>query len=317
MRKVKVLGLAIIMAVFGLMAIGSGSDSSGSENKEITTSSSAESEGDTAESSVESSQEESESADEVSSSKADSPTIEEQILVENDSIKITAMDYEADSIWGDGIKLLLENNSSSDIGVGLDALIVNDYMITDLFSSTIAAGKKSNETLSLYNSQLKAAGINSVGKIEIYFHTFDPETYLTLDTFDCVTIKTSLYDSMDLTPDDSGQELYNEDGIRIVGKYVNEDSIWGTGILLYIENNSGENKIIQCDDLSVNGFMLTPFFSSTVYGGKKAISEITLLSTELEENNIESVDEVELKFNIIDEDFMNSKESGVIAFSTK
>ena len=85
----------------------------------------------------------------------------------------------------------------------------------------------------------------------------------------------------------------------------------------YIENNSGKNRIIQCDDMSVNGFMVTPYFSSTVYDGKKAIDDITLMSSELEENNITSIDEIELKFKIIDEDFMNSIESDTITFSAK
>ena len=43
-----------------------------------------------------------------------------------------------DSIWGDGIKLLVENNSAKDYTRGCDALIVNDYMITDLFSADVA-----------------------------------------------------------------------------------------------------------------------------------------------------------------------------------
>ena len=88
-------------------------------------------------------------------------------------------------------------------------------------------------------------------------------------------------------------------------------------VLLYIENNSGKNKVIQCDDMSINGFMVTPYFSSTVYDGKKAIDDITLMSTELEENNITSVDDIELKFRIMNDDFSNSYESDLITFSAK
>ena len=75
--------------------------------------------------------------------------------------------------------------------------------------------------------------------------------------------------------------------------------------------------IVQCDDMSINGFMVTPYFSSTVYDGKKAIDEITLMSSELEESGIDSVEEIELKFKLIDENFMNSVESDVITFSAK
>ena len=45
---------------------------------------------------------------------------------------------------------------------------------------------------------------------------------------------------MDTSPADEGKELVNQDGLRIVGKYVDEDSFWGAGILLYLENNTGK-----------------------------------------------------------------------------
>ncbi len=244
-------------------------------------------------------------------------TIEEQVFVDEDGLKITATKYVTDSFWGEGVNFLIENDTSSDIGVGCDALIVNDYMITDLFSATVAAGKKTNEVMHLSNSQLRAAGIDNVGQIEVYMHTFDADTYSTIKKFPCFTIKTSAYDNMDITVNDEGKELYNGNGIRIVGKYVDENSFWGAAVLLYIENNSGKNVIIQCDDLSINGFMITPFFSCDVYDGKRALDDITLMSSELEENGITSIDDIELKFHIVDENFTKITDTDAISFSAK
>ena len=53
------------------------------------------------------------------------------------------------------------------------------------------------------------------------------------------------------------------------------------------------------------------------FDGKKAIDEITLMSSELEESGIDSVEDIELKFKLIDDNFMNSVESDVITFSAK
>lgn len=229
------------------------------------------------------------------------PAIEEQVLIDKDGIKITATEYTTDSIWGDAINLLIENNSGEDYTVGCDALIVNDYMITDLFGTEIAAGKKANETMSLSSASLEAAGIDSVGKIEMYFHAYDSDWNEAFRN-EYAEIKTSEYDNMDTTPNDAGKELYNNMGIKIVGKAVDENSFWGTAILLYIENNSGKNVGISVDDMSINGFMMDPFFSTTVYDGKKSIDNITVFSDDLEDNGIESIDEVELKFYIYDEE---------------
>ena len=245
-------------------------------------------------------------------------SIEEQVLVDQDGIKITALEYVKDSIWGDGIKVLIENETDKDVMAGCNALIVNDYMINDLFASEVAAGKKSNETIYLSSSELKAAGIDTVGRIEIYFHVYDTDSYDKIFDSDCVTIETSAIDSIDTTANDEGTELYNDGGIRIIGKTVDENSFWGTAILLYIENQSGNNVGISVDDLSINGFMLTPYFSTTVYDGKKCIDDITIMSSELEENGIESIDEVELKFRVYNSDsYETIAESDPITFSAK
>ena len=245
-------------------------------------------------------------------------TIDEQVLVEQDGLTITAQDYVTDSFMGDGIKILVDNQSDKDMLVGCNALIVNDYMINNLFGAEIAAGKKSNEIIYLSSTELEAAGISSVGKIEIYFNVSDADSYETLFTTDCVTIQTSAFEQMDTTPNDAGTELYNEKGIRIVGKTVDENSFWGAAILLYCENTSDRNVCIQVEDMSVNGFMMDPFFSTTVYAGKKAIDDITLFSEDLEQNGIETVEEVELKFHIFDnESYDTIADSDVISFSAK
>lgn len=245
-------------------------------------------------------------------------TIEEQILFEQDGIVVTAKEYVTDRIWGDGIKLLIENNSDKSVTVGCNALIVNNYMISDLFVSGVAAGKKANEVMYLSSEELEAAGIDSVGQIEVYFHVYDTDTYETLFDTECVTIQTSKYANMDTTPDDIGMELYNAEGIKIIGKTVDENSFWGTAILLYCENNSGKNVGISVEEMSINGFMTNPLFSTTIYDGKMAVENITLFSSDLEENGIETIEDVELKFHIYDADSYDTiADSEVITFSAQ
>lgn len=254
---------------------------------------------------------------EISSEDAE-VTIEEQVLLEQDGIKITAKGITEDSIWGEGIELLIENDSDKNISVGCNALIVNDYMISDLFAQTVATGKKANEVMYMSSSELEAAGITNIGKIEIYFHVYDDDSYDKLFDSDCITILTSQYENMDTTPVDEGQELYNQDGIRIVGKYVDENSFWGTAVLLYMENTTNQNVGISCDNMSINGFMVTPYFSSTIYAGKKAVSPIHILSTDLENSGITSVEELEVNFHIYNEDTYDTvADTGAIAFSVQ
>ena len=309
-KKVRLILCVLCVVAFGAMALGSGESS---EKKEITSGDASEETTATDEAKTESG-----SGEEAKETDAVDVTIEEQVLVDQDGVKVTALEYVKDDIWGDGIKVQVENNTDKNITVSCKALIVNNYMISDLFSSEVASGKKSNETIYLSSSELKAAGIETVGQVEVYFRVYDSDSWDDIFVTDDVVIKTSEYDNMDTTPNDTGHELYNEGGIKIVGKTVDENSFWGSAILLYIENNADRNVSISVDNMSINGFMTEPYFSTTVYAGKMAIDDITVMSSDLEENGIESIDEVELEFKIYDEDSYDTiAESGPITFSTK
>ena len=219
-RKIlKKLSLVLVLGAFAVMALGSGSSSSDDNKKAITDGSTETGDAGSKEDSVEK-----ESSVDI--------TIEEQVLVDQDGIKITATGMEDDSIWGEGVKLLIENNTEKNVGIGCNALIVNNYMITDLFSTSVAAGKQANEVMYMSSSELEAAGISNIGQIEVYFHVYDSDSYDTLFDPDVAVIQTSDYANMDVTAADDGTELYNQDGIRIVGKYVDENSFWGTAVLL-------------------------------------------------------------------------------------
>lgn len=299
--------LAIVMAACLFMSFALGSSSSSSPTKAITGT------GDAADENG------AKAADVTTKAKIEKPTIDEAVVYDKDGIKITAKEYVSDSIWGDGIKFLIENDTSKNIMVGCNALIVNNYMISDLFATEVAAGKKTNETMTLSSTQLKAAGIDVIGQIEVYFHIYDSDSFDNIADTDCVLIKTSLYNQMDTKADDSGEVLYDKDGIKIIGKYVNDSDFWGAAILLYIENNTDKNVIIQADNVSINGFTFdSAIFSSTVYAGKKSYDDITLFSSELEENGIKSVEEVSLKFKIINPDSYDTiSKSDEITFKTK
>lgn len=311
--KKRCVALVLCFTLFAAIAIGSGSSDSSNKKDVVTSTDSGTdlaNDPSTADTEAKSNAENDASASSV-------PTIEEQVLIDTNGIKITAKEYLTDKIWGDGIKLLIENSADKDYTVGCDALIVNDYMITDLFSSKVAAGKNANETMYLSSSGLKAAGIESVGKVEMYFHASDAEYNMVFKN-EYAEIHTSEYDNMDTTPNDAGTELYSADGIRIVGKTVDENSFWGSAILLYVENNSGKSVGITVDDMSINGYMITPYFSTTVYDGKKALEDITIMSNQLEENGIESIDNVELKFHIYNSDtYETIADTEPITFSAK
>ncbi len=239
-------------------------------------------------------------AEESSSSVSDKKevTIEESVLVEELGVKITAKGFGKDSIFGPQIKLLIENNSGKELTFQTRDSSVNGYMIDTLMSVDVANGKKANDTLTFSKSELEKCGIESIADMEFSFHIFDSDWETFLDT-EKIQIKTSVADTYEYKFDDSGKVLYDNGGIRIVAKGLTEDSsIFGSEIIVYIENNSGEDITVQTRDTSVDGFMVDTIFSSDVINGKKIVDTIILSSTDLEENDIEVIKEVETSFHI-------------------
>jgi len=243
-------------------------------------------------------------------------TITEQVLLDYNGFKVTAKSFSEDGFWGPELKILVENNTTKNISLMGDELIINNYMINDLLACSVAPGKKVNETIDIRNSDLEKAGIESIGQIELYLRLYDKDTYQTIYEHDCVTIKTSAYNKMQVAKQDSGTVLYNKDGIRIVIKSTSNITVLNNYVDLFIENNTDKNIIVQTKDLSVNGFMTTSYFSSTVYAGKMAMDEIMLSSTSLEENNITNINKIEFVFHFVsNETFLTLFDSDVITIN--
>lgn len=242
-------------------------------------------------------------------------TIQEQVCFEALGVTVTAKSIEEDWLFGDGIKFLIENNGTKTYSVGIDEMIVNDLMQYPLFSAEVAPGKKKNETCTFSTGTLERAGIENIGKIEIYFYLYDSDSYETVYRAPCVTIETSLYEQRETKPDETGKVLYEEDGVRIIGKYVETGGLFGASVYLLIENGTDKNLTIDVDEMSVNGFMIEPLFYETVYAGKYAMDDITIFSSDLEENGIDTIRNVELVFRIIDENYTTVAISSPVTFS--
>lgn len=245
-------------------------------------------------------------------------TIEESVLLDEAGIKITAKSLDLDSIWGNGIKLLLENTSNVNLTVQVRSFSVNGYMIDPTISADVAVGKKANDEITFSKSDLDACGIETIADIEFYFHIFNSDTWDTYLDSDIIQIKTSAADGFTYTYDDSGEEIYNKDGIKIVVKGLSEyDSIFGPGIILYIHNDTNKNITVQTRDVSVNGFMIDASFSPEIAAGKHCVSSITFFSSDLEENEITQIQSTEFSFHIFNSntwDTISDSEAIVLEF---
>lgn len=110
--------------------------------------------------------------------------------------------------------------------------------------------------------------------------------------------------------------IYDKNNIKIVYKGI-DDEYTKNNIKLYIENNLSYDIIIQDRDFSINGYMFPSIhLSPTITSGKKINKDMSIYSYELEENGIDKIKDVELKFLIVDKnDYSRKIETEAIKFS--
>lgn len=233
-------------------------------------------------------------------------SIVEQELFNQDGIIITATGYEEDGFIGPEIKLLIENNHEKNITVQIRNGSVNGYMQDLHLSCDVATGKKANDTISLSEASLALCDITTITDLEFSFHIFNSDSWDTILDSEQIKISTSGSESYEQVYDDSGEVLFDNNGIQIISKGILEDdSFLGPSLCLYIENNSENNIIVQSRDTSINGFMSDPVLSPHVLSGKRAIATMTFMSSDLEENDIEKIDEIETSFHIFNPETLN------------
>lgn len=241
------------------------------------------------------------SAEEPSKPKAADVTIEEAVIFEQDGIKITAKSLNIGGTFGPELKLLIENDTSLSVTVQTRNSSVNGYMIGTMFSADVASGKKANDEISFMRAGLETAGITTIADFEFSFHIFDSDTWDTIVDSEMIRVETSAAEGFEYLFDDSGDLVYNENGIEIVVKGLSESaSMFGPSVVVYISNLGNQDVTVQARNVSINGFMQEPIFSCDIPVGKHAIDTITFMNSELEKDEITSIDNVELSFHIFD-----------------
>lgn len=293
-KSLRIPAIALILSLFAVMAFGCSSSITGEVKEPASVSGGGTTSGQTTGINN--------SAEETTAPEKKGIAIDEAVLLDEADVKITAKSLDVNGVFGPSIQLLIENNSDKSLTVQARNASVNGYMIETMMSSDVAAGKKANDELTFMGSDIETAGITTIADMEFSFHIFDSESWDTYLDTDLIGKKTSAAEGFTYEYDNSGYGVYDDNGVEIVVKGLSDDSILGPSIVVYISNTSEKNVCVQACDVSINGFMVEPIFSSEVVAGKHAIGTITFLSTELEENEITAIEEAELSFYIFDND---------------
>lgn len=264
---------------------------------------------------------------------APTATLEETVLVDEGNVKITAtgLKYTAYEVK---VSLTLENNTDKNLSfrsgtLGYSCNSVNGYMVDGGYlNADVAAGKKSNESVSFDIDELSILGLPDIADIELGFDIADDqhETYLQTgprqlktsaadsydygaDTYRAAILNGGLAKTLGFTVDgDSGELQFDEKGVRVISQTLITNSSGEQVLFVEVENTTGDTVFASVGDVAVNGLGIQSGTWSTdwVSPGKRRIVSMSL-STMLEDNQraafgLEQIGAVSYSFGFKDMD---------------
>lgn len=95
--------------------------------------------------------------------------------------------------------------------------------------------------------------------------------------------------------------LVDNETCKVTIVKAEEDDFWGFKVKLLCENKTPETSLMfSADDVSVNGYMIEPYWAVTVAAGKKANGEMTFDTDYFEQAGITMADEIKFTLKVYD-----------------
>ena len=297
MKKLLAILLAItLLLTFGLFALGSGS-----ENTDTPTQNNAAPEAEKAPAEA--------PAEEATEAPTEAPTeaiaFEEITILDNEqcTIKITGIDE--NNLWGYTLNVFLENKSAdTTLMFSVTSASVNGIDTDPLFAQEVAPGKKSNENISFIDSVLDDNNVGKFTDILLNFRVYDSNNWL---ADDIAEVSTHIYPYGEENATTFVREAQSTDTILVDNEYASvivtnydPDNIWGYTANIYILNKTDKTIMVSIDEASVNGYMIDPFFATSVIPGASKFSSVSWSTSDLEANGITEIETIEFVLKVYD-----------------
>ncbi len=232
---------------------------------------------------------------------------QEVTAVDNEVCAVTIKSIDPDDMWGYTLKVLLENRSAeTSYMFAVESAFINGVECDPFFAREVAPGKKSNEDVSFKLDTLEENGVGEPTDIEIVFRVHDADDWTAEDVaHETVHIYPAGEDKVQTfqrQEQDTDTVLADNDDISVIVTGYDPDSLWGYTMKVFLANKTDRSMMFGVNDASVNGFMLDPFYAHKLAPGKCCFGEVNWSNSGLEENSIETVEELAFTLRVHDAD---------------
>ena len=231
---------------------------------------------------------------------------ENLVIIDNESATFILTRVEESEHLGMQLHVQCINKTDRALIFSWDMVSVCGYMYDPFWAEEVAAGKIANSTIDLDTYALEKMGIISVGEITFTLRIYDSEDWMeapiVLDVFTIyptgLNAETVRFPVREET---AGQVVVADDeNVRFVIEWADDEDSYAYTVYAYMENKTDKNLMFAWDLVSVNGLMVDPFWATVVAAGKNACSAITFYRSDLTENGITDVNEIEFTLTVSD-----------------
>ena len=234
------------------------------------------------------------------------PSLPAADLIPDSRCSFSVTGTELNEHLGLQIQVLCENDSDRPLMFSWSNVSVCGFMYDPLWAVEVAPGKKVNSTIGIDTYALEKIGINNVEEISFTLTVRDSEEFMEPPM---VEESYSLYptgkDAQSLKlPQYRHREgetvIVDTEELTFIIYEVDDELADYYTLHCYAANHTGRDILLFWEDVSVNGFMVNPYWSLNIADGKQAYSEIIFFRSDLEAQDIEVIQNIEFRLQASD-----------------
>lgn len=219
---------------------------------------------------------------------------EEIAIFDSDEYVAKITSIEPDDDYGYTLKTYFENNSETDCFFTVTDSSVNGIVSYAYFGETVVAGKKSNNEFAFYSLASIEEDIGDITSIEITFAIYGNDTW---DELANETIY--IYPAGEKNAAAFERKLLDTDIVLLDNEEISfimigsESDGYSYNANFFVQNKTETDLSISASNVSVNGYMLDPYWGVDLPAGKCIYSAAAWYNDNLEENGIDEVENIE------------------------
>lgn len=248
-----------------------------------------------------------EKEDNIEKNNADFAEFNEIVVVDNEICLIKITDIEPDKEWGLTFKTYLENRSAdTSYMFSVEKASINGVDCDPMFAAEVSPGKKANEDINFPPEKVNEDIIGIYSDVEMNIQVFNADDFSAPAVAD-ETIHIYPYGEDKATKfvreaQDTDVVLVDNEDVTVIVTECAPRKNWGYCVYLYFVNKTDQNMMFSTDDVSVNGFMVDPYYSTIISAGKSKFDFMCWYGTSLEDNGITDVEEIEFAYTVSNRD---------------